>query len=32
VHGPDGVKDWGELLARPVEELLAAAAEGLVLR
>ena len=34
VRGPQGVKDWGELLAPPVEveELLAAVAEGLMLR
>jgi DNA primase len=31
-RGPQGVKDWGELLTRPLEELLAAVAEGLVLR
>jgi DNA primase len=31
-RGPQGVKDWGELLPRPIEELLAAAAEGLMLR
>lgn len=30
VRGPQGVKDWGELLARPAEELLAAISEGLV--
>jgi DNA primase len=30
VQGPPGVKDWGDLLARPVEELLAAVSEGLV--
>jgi DNA primase len=30
VRGPQGVKDWGELLTRPDEELLAAVAEGLV--
>jgi DNA primase len=32
VRGPQGAKDWGELLARPVEELLAAVWEGLALR
>ncbi len=32
VRGPQGVKDWGELLARPVDELLAAVAEGMTLR
>jgi DNA primase len=30
VRGPEGAKDWGELLTRPVEELLAAVSEGLV--
>jgi DNA primase len=31
-RGPHGVNDWGELLTRPPEELLAAVAEGLTLR
>jgi DNA primase len=31
-RGPQGVNDWGELLTRPPEELLAVVAEGLVLR
>jgi Toprim-like len=31
-RGPQGVKDWGELLTRPVDELVAAVTEGLVLR
>jgi DNA primase len=31
-RGPQGGKDWGELLTRPVEELLAAVAEGLASR
>jgi len=31
-RGPHGVNDWGELLARPADELLTAVAEGLVLR
>ncbi len=32
VRGPQGVKDWGEVLTRSDEELLGAVAEGLVLR
>jgi len=31
-RGPHGVNDWGELLTRPADELLAVVAEGLVLR
>ncbi len=31
-RGPQGVNDWGALLARPPDELAAAVAEGLVLR
>ena len=31
-RGPQGVKDWGELLTRPLDELTAAVAEGMTLR